>query len=145
MDLTTPLELRPYTRTDASPASLPPTSTERAEPPVAPNRLQALREARGLTLRELAERVGASRQHMSSLERGARRLTTDWLLRLADGLECHPCEILALDEPEGVTRRERLLLAYLRRLDEGQQQALMAFLSASVPRRRRDRAIGTAV
>ncbi|HEY3811910.1 MAG TPA: helix-turn-helix transcriptional regulator [Caulobacteraceae bacterium] len=139
MDLSTELDARPFALGDAPQVSEPPTSGKVVARAVAPNHLQTLREARGLTLRELAERVGASRQHMSSLERGGRRLTADWLLRLSEGLDCHPCEILAVDEPEGLTRRERVILAYVRRLSFGQQGALLEFLSAAAPGRRRRR------
>jgi transcriptional regulator with XRE-family HTH domain len=58
------------------------------------NRLQELREARGLTLRALAELVGTSNQQLSHLELGKRQLTADWLVRLATALNCHPWEIV---------------------------------------------------
>jgi transcriptional regulator with XRE-family HTH domain len=143
VDYPTPLDLRPFSRTGASAASTPPTTAtapSAAKIPIASNHLQTLREARGLTLRELAERVGASRQHMSSLERGGRRLTTDWLMRLSQGLDCHPCEILAIGTPEGLTRREQVILGYVRRLSIAQQAALLGFLAEAAPgkRRRRD-------
>ena len=76
---------------------------------------------------------------MSSLERGGRRLTADWLLRLSEGLDCHPCEILAVDAPEGLSRRERVILAYVRRLSLDQQGALLEFLASAAPGRRRRR------
>lgn len=139
MDLSTELDTRSFTPGDASPVSQPPTSGKAVPRAIAPNHLQTLREARGLTLRQLADRVGASRQHMSSLERGGRRLTADWLLRLSQGLDCHPCEILGADEPEGLTRRERVILAYVRRLNLDQQGALLEFLSSIAPGRRRRR------
>ena len=139
VDLSTDLDTRPFTPGDARQISQPPMSGKVVPRAVAPNHLQTLREARGLTLRELALRVGASRQHMSSLERGGRRLTADWLLRLSEGLDCHPCEILAVDEPEGLSRRERVILAYVRRLSRDQQGALLDFLTAASPGRRRRR------
>jgi transcriptional regulator with XRE-family HTH domain len=139
VDLSTDLDARSFTPGDARQISLPPTSGKVVPRAVAPNHLQTLREARGLTLRELALRVGASRQHMSSLERGGRRLTADWLLRLSEGLDCHPCEILAVDEPVGLNRRERVILAYVRRLNGEQQGALLDFLAAASPGRRRRR------
>ncbi|HWE46539.1 MAG TPA: helix-turn-helix transcriptional regulator [Caulobacteraceae bacterium] len=149
MDLSTELDARPFTRDDVLQVSPPPMSRKDVVRPIAPNQvapnhLQTLREARGLTLRELAQRVGASRQHMSSLERGGRRLTADWLLRLSEGLDCHPCEILAIDAPEGLSRRERVILAYVRQLSRDQQASLLDFLAAAAPgrRRRRDDAHG---
>jgi len=49
-----------------------------------------LRELQGLTLEELATRVHTSNQQISHLEMGKRRLTLDWLLRIAAALDCHP-------------------------------------------------------
>lgn len=53
------------------------------------NRLKELRKAKGLTLEALAQRVGSSNQHVSHLENGKRRLSVDWMERLATALECH--------------------------------------------------------
>ncbi len=61
----------------------------------APSRLRQLREAQGLTPGQLAARVGTSRQQISYLELGQRRLTTDWLVRLAEALGCHPWTIVS--------------------------------------------------
>jgi transcriptional regulator with XRE-family HTH domain len=60
----------------------------------APNRLRELREARGLTLAELADRVGTTNQQISHLELGKRQLTVEWLRRLGDALDCHPWAIV---------------------------------------------------
>jgi transcriptional regulator with XRE-family HTH domain len=60
----------------------------------APNRLRKLREARGLTLAELADRVGTTNQQISHLELGKRQLTVEWLRRLGDALGCHPWAIV---------------------------------------------------
>lgn len=91
-----------------------------------PNRLRALREAKGLTLRELADRVGTSNQQLSHLELGKRQLTTDWLMRLAAALDCHPWEIVAQTLPDGLTERERRLLERFRQMPEDQQASLLA-------------------
>lgn len=61
------------------------------------NRIRELREARGLTLEELAQRVGTTNQQISHLELGKRQLTVDWLRRLAAALECHPWSLV--EEP----------------------------------------------
>ena len=58
------------------------------------NRIKELREAKSLTLQALADLVGTSNQQISQLEKGQRRLNTDWLERLSKPLDCHPIEIL---------------------------------------------------
>lgn len=58
------------------------------------NRIKDLRQARELTLQELADLVGTSNQQISQLETGRRRINVDWLERLSKALECHPFELL---------------------------------------------------
>lgn len=64
-----------------------------------PNRLRELREARGLTLAELAVRLGTTNQQVSHLELGKRQLTVEWLRRLGAALECHPWAIVEKTPP----------------------------------------------
>lgn len=58
------------------------------------NRIRELREAYGLTSDELAERVGTSGAQIRRLEQGVRRLTTDWMERLAEALQCSPADFI---------------------------------------------------
>ena len=58
------------------------------------NRLRAARTARRLTQRQLAARVGTTLQQISRLERGERRLTLDWVRRMAVALDCSEMELL---------------------------------------------------
>ena len=90
------------------------------------NRLQELREAQGLTLRELAARVGTSNQQISHLELGKRQLTTDWLMRLAAVLGCHPWEIVTNVHPSGLSDGEQHMLDNFRRMSVEQQNSLLA-------------------
>jgi phage repressor protein C with HTH and peptisase S24 domain len=50
------------------------------------NRLKELRERAGLSMQALAERIGTSAPQINKLEKGERRLTLDWMTRLAQGL-----------------------------------------------------------
>jgi transcriptional regulator with XRE-family HTH domain len=50
-------------------------------------RLRAVREAKGLTLREVARRVGTDPTNLSRIERGLRRPTVPLLLRLSRALD----------------------------------------------------------
>ena len=59
-----------------------------------PNRIRELREARGLTLADLAEQLGTTNQQISHLELGKRQLTVEWLRRLGAALDCHPWAIV---------------------------------------------------
>ena len=71
-------------------------STENAESngtqPVGP-RIRALREAEGLSLRDLADRSGVSAPMLSQVERGETSPTLSVAVRIAAGLE------LAADDP----------------------------------------------
>lgn len=49
-------------------------------------RLRAAREAAGLSVSELAKRVGAHRAYIDRLEKGQRRPAAEWLQKIADEL-----------------------------------------------------------
>lgn len=58
------------------------------------NKLRVLRLAKGLTLEQLAEAAGTSHQQVLRLEKGERRLTVDWMVRLAQPLGVEPKDLL---------------------------------------------------
>lgn len=62
------------------------------------NRIKELRRLRGLTQDNLGKLVGTGRSQVVKLERGERRLTVEWMRRLARALECHPADLL-VNEP----------------------------------------------
>ncbi|MGH1482584.1 MAG: helix-turn-helix domain-containing protein [Geminicoccales bacterium] len=93
------------------------------------NCIRELRKARGPTLQTLADRVQASNQHISHLESGRRRLTIDWIERLARGLECDPLALLGANAEE-ISEQELLLLKVFRALDEDQRNAFIAAAAA---------------
>jgi transcriptional regulator with XRE-family HTH domain len=73
-------------------------------------RVRALREAMGLSLRDLGERSGVSAPMLSQVERGETSPTLAVAQRIAAGLELSLSQLLRLDEAEGVTvvrRRDR--------------------------------------
>lgn len=72
-----------------------------------PNRIREIREDCGLSLQELADRVGTSNQQISLLERGERQLTANWMERLARGLDFNPADLMAraVDAPVPSQRR----------------------------------------
>jgi transcriptional regulator with XRE-family HTH domain len=93
------------------------------------NRIKELRKARGLTLEALARMVNSSNQHISHLENGRRRLTVDWIERIANALDCHPLELLD-NQVLARTEREITMLRLFRALSEEQQKALVVATAA---------------
>lgn len=89
------------------------------------NRIRVMREARGLSLEALAAEAGTTNQQISLLEAGKRRLTVDWLMRLALPLKCHPWELVASNLPQPPRADEVLLLERFQRLSTGQRGAVL--------------------
>jgi transcriptional regulator with XRE-family HTH domain len=65
--------------------------------------VKALREAAGLSLRDLAERSGVSAPMLSQVERGETSPTLTLAARIAAGLELRLSQLLRLDEGDAVT------------------------------------------
>src|SRR5947199_5442389 len=66
-------------------------------------RVKALREAMGLSLRDLADRTAVSAPMLSQVERGETSPTLSVAGRIAGGLELSLSQLLRLDEGEGVS------------------------------------------
>lgn len=66
------------------------------------NRIREIREQRGLTVQQLAERLQCSYQQVIRLERGQRRLSQQWMERIATALSCRPGELIESELPEGM-------------------------------------------
>ena len=64
-------------------------------------RVKALREASGLSLRDLAERSGVSAPMLSQVERGETSPTLTVAARIASGLDLRLSQLLRLDEGDG--------------------------------------------
>jgi len=58
------------------------------------NTIRALRKQIGLSQQALAQRIGTTGQQVGNLEAGRRKLTQDWMERLAAGLQCAPADLL---------------------------------------------------
>ena len=68
-------------------------------------RLRDLRQARGLTQEELADRCKRSKEALSALERGRAEPTLDTLERIAAAYDLRLSELLAyLDDPDDTPR-----------------------------------------
>jgi transcriptional regulator with XRE-family HTH domain len=66
-------------------------------------RVKALREAMGLSLRDLSQRSGVSAPMLSQVERGETSPTLAVAGKIADGLELRLSQLLRLDEDGAVT------------------------------------------
>lgn len=70
------------------------------------NRIKALREARGWSLEDVAERMSETSQvptqasTVHKLETGAMKLTTEWMERLGKAFGVHPVDVI-YDRPHG--------------------------------------------
>jgi len=61
------------------------------------NRIKELRDKAKLSADALAEKVGTGRSQIVKLERGERRLTVDWMIRIGKALSVDPKELLPQD------------------------------------------------
>jgi transcriptional regulator with XRE-family HTH domain len=80
-----------------------PATTAAVEPGAVGARVRALREASGLSLRDLADRCGVSAPMLSQVERGATSPTLTVAARIASGLDLKLSQLLRLDEDGAVT------------------------------------------
>ena len=80
-----------------------PAGADELAPAVIGARVKALREASGLSLRDLAERSGVSAPMLSQVERGETSPTLTVAARIASGLDLRLSQLLRLDEGETVT------------------------------------------
>ncbi|MBP7818058.1 MAG: helix-turn-helix transcriptional regulator [Phenylobacterium sp.] len=92
------------------------------------NHLRSLREAKGLTLEQLASALGTTNQQISLLELGKRQLTVAWMTRLASVLDCHPWALID-DETGELTSAEHDLVARFRRLSVPDREHLLSTLA----------------
>jgi transcriptional regulator with XRE-family HTH domain len=85
-------------------------------------RIRALRQARNITLRELAGRAGVTESFLSQVEREVTSPSIASVQRIARGLDLSIAELFTEDAPHGriVRRSERRRLSYpgLRAVDE---------------------------
>jgi XRE family transcriptional regulator, regulator of sulfur utilization len=84
---------------------VPARATALADPatPAVATRIRALRDAMGLSLRDLAERSGVSAPMLSQVERGETSPTLAVATKIAAGLELTLSQLLRLDEGQNVT------------------------------------------
>ncbi len=91
------------------------------------NRIRLMRARQGLTLQQLSARVDppASYQQIARLERDERRLTWDWLMKIARALDCSPMDLIE-DGWERLSPAERKLVAAFRDLPEAKRSSALS-------------------
>jgi len=62
------------------------------------NRIGVLRRVKGFSLTDLAKAVGTTKAQIQKLERGDRRLSLDWMERLARALDVKMSDLLPTNE-----------------------------------------------
>jgi transcriptional regulator with XRE-family HTH domain len=72
-------------------------------------RIRELRKAQGLTLEDLASRIGISVPHLSEVERGKKNLNNHLIKRLAAALGVSPPELIASSVESDIARLHRAL------------------------------------
>lgn len=101
-------------------------ATQKSEPKPPSSPLQFWREARGLTQAQLAEKVGTSQQQIDKLEKNQRKLTREWIFRLAPALDIPPGFLLA--ETQDV--RDLRMYEIFRKLSVADKDRLIKMASA---------------
>jgi phage repressor protein C with HTH and peptisase S24 domain len=61
------------------------------------NRIREFRERAGLSMQALADRAGTSAPQINKLEKGERKLTVDWMIRLGNALAVDPKELMVIE------------------------------------------------
>ncbi len=107
------------------------------------NRVREWRRRNGLSIEELARRSHTTASQISKLERGKRRLTVDWMTRLAKALDCRREDLLPSEaqaparsapglplDRELLRRMARVLATYLQK--EGLELSPPRFLETAM-------------
>lgn len=72
------------------------------------NRIQEIRKNQGLSGAQLAELIGTSQQQIQRLENGERKLSLDWMERIAKALKCEIRDLLNEGENYSAINKELL-------------------------------------
>ncbi len=106
-------------------------------------RMKLLRQDRGMTQIELADQLDISQSNLSAIERGARGVTVNQLVRIAKALGASTDDILFdTKAPEPGARPGKKLMRRLRRVEElteGDQRILLQLLDGLLMRREEKR------
>jgi transcriptional regulator with XRE-family HTH domain len=79
----------------------------------------------------LASMTETTNQQISHLELGKRRLTIEWLEKIAQALGCHPWALISSDVVVIATEEEQRVLDAFRKLKKLERQAFLARLGST--------------
>lgn len=109
------------------------------EAPPFSRRLAALRRQKGLSQRELAERLGVPRETVDYYERRAVNPTLDVIQKVAEALEVSPAQLIGdgatptrLNKKAGPTGKVQKLFEEVSQLPRRQQEHIVRWVSAFV-------------
>lgn len=77
--------------------------------PLHPNQLRAIRKASGMSLDEVADAIGMSKQAVQAWESGRNAIKSDNLLKLSEALGCTPNDILGYTKEGPLAGRLRAM------------------------------------
>lgn len=99
--------------------------------------LRKIRRARGLTAKELGEKVGKTESAICMYETGKREPSYETLLMIAEVLDCSVGDIIGEKALEdlGFTALERVIIQKYRTLDEYGKRAVEAVLDVEASRK----------
>lgn len=105
----------------------------------APNRIQELIDAAGISQAELARRANTTVSALNKVIKGTRGLDQEWMRRLAPHLGVSPAELLPMeDNPMILDEAERDLIRRYRIADKNTQTQLQRVTAAIMPSRDRE-------
>lgn len=92
------------------------------------NNLLKIRKEKGFSQKELAKKAGTTYQQIQKLEKGERKLSPEWQIRLSKALDCKPIDLMPEEFQLAITltKREEALIDNFRHLTPEQQDALCA-------------------
>lgn len=107
-------------------------------PPIG-ERIRTVRQRNGIRQKDLAKAVGISNGAFTNFEKGRRRISIDWLTKIADVLDM-PVAYFLEDDPRpsaGHPKERRLLAAWRELASVLQRDFLRLIIDLSKQRRRR--------
>lgn len=97
-------------------------------------RIREARIAAGLKQRDVAEKIGLSQPYFAQIERGERRLNTEFQIKISEALGVKPDDLVDFDAPNEAD--EEYLLTVFRSLPPERRQGWMDMAKASFPQKK---------
>jgi len=95
-------------------------------------RIREIRVSKGLSRRQIANRVHVTHQQIQKYEKGYNRMSVGRLVEIADAMDCHVTELLQVEDTKmGDNTHSRLELDLMRsfaKLDEASRQKVSALV-----------------